>query len=238
MHRSAKRILPGIMLKLGRAPAGPAKAKDVQSRASGVGKRPGPDHNLHGMNAIAVASDRETATKRTEIRHSVRPAMPGRQRFLNACSCLPVDRPPIWLMRQAGRALPEYRKLKERYSFLDLVRTPDLAAEVTLQPIRRFGFDAAIIFSDILVIPETMGVGYRFRESGGVEMDFAIKTAADIEKLSVKDVVQKLSYVTDAIKLVRGALGNKTALLGFAGSPWTLANFMLDGGSAKEHTGA
>jgi uroporphyrinogen decarboxylase len=144
----------------------------------------------------------------------------------------------MWLMRQAGRALPEYRKLKERYSFLELVRTPDLAAEVTLQPIRRFGFDAAIIFSDILVIPEAMGVGYHFRDTGGVAMDFTIKTAADIEKLSTKDIVEKLFYVTDAIKSVRGILANKTALLGFAGSPWTLANFMLDGGSAKEHIGA
>jgi uroporphyrinogen decarboxylase len=190
------------------------------------------------MNAIAAATDSQPATKPAHIQHRVRPAILSRQRFLNACSCLPVDRPPVWLMRQAGRALPEYRKLKERYSFLELVRTPDLAAEVTLQPIRRFGFDAAIIFSDILVIPEAMGVGYHFRDSGGVEMDFAIKTAADIEKLSAKDVVEKLSYVTEAIKSVRGTLGDKTALLGFAGSPWTLANFMLDGGSAKEHTGA
>jgi uroporphyrinogen decarboxylase len=144
----------------------------------------------------------------------------------------------MWLMRQAGRALPEYRQLKERYSFLDLVRTPDLAAEVTLQPIRRFGFDAAIIFSDILVVPEAMGQGYRFRDGGGVAMDFRIQTGADIEKLSVRAVLEKLTYTTEAIKSVRATLGNYTALLGFAGSPWTLANFMLDGGSVKEHTGA
>jgi uroporphyrinogen decarboxylase len=140
-------------------------------------------------------------------------------------------------MRQAGRALPEYRKLKERYTFLQLAQTPELAAEVTLQPIRRFGFDAAIIFSDILVIPEAMGVGYRFRETGGVEMDFKIRTASDIEKLTVSSVVEKLNYVTDAIRIVKHELLNETALLGFAGSPWTLANFMIDGGSAKEHTG-
>jgi uroporphyrinogen decarboxylase len=190
------------------------------------------------MNAIAAATDREISTKPVQIDHRVRHAILSRKRFLNACSCLPVDRPPMWLMRQAGRALPEYRKLKERYSFLELVRTPDLAAEVTLQPIHRFGFDAAIIFSDILVIPEAMGVGYGFRDSGGVEMDSAIKTAADVAKLSTKDIAEKLSYVTDAINLVRGSLGDNTALLGFAGSPWTLANFMLDGGSAKEHTAA
>jgi uroporphyrinogen decarboxylase len=162
----------------------------------------------------------------------------NRERFLGALRCRPVDRPPVWLMRQAGRALPEYRKLKETYTFLELAQTPELAAEVTLQPIRRFGFDAAIIFSDILVVPEALGQPYRFRESGGIEMDFKIRSMADIEKLSVDAVVQKLTYVTDAIRLVKAELAEETALLGFAGSPWTLANFMIDGGSAKEHTGA
>jgi uroporphyrinogen decarboxylase len=102
------------------------------------------------------------------------PALTNRQRFLAAAPAKPVDRPPVWLMRQAGRALPEYRKLKEKYTFLQLVQTPELAAEVTLQPVRRFGFDAAILFSDILVIPEAMGQPYRFRETGGIEMDFKI----------------------------------------------------------------
>src|SRR5687767_5832859 len=161
----------------------------------------------------------------------------NRDRFLGALSCHPVDRPPVWLMRQAGRALPEYRKLKESYTFLELAQTPELAAEVTLQPIRRFGFDAAIIFSDILVVPEAMGLPYRFRETGGIEMDFKIRRWADVERLSVGAVVEKLAYVTEAIRLVKGELGDETALLGFAGSPWTLANFMIDGGSAKEHTG-
>ena len=139
-------------------------------------------------------------------------------------------------MRQAGRVLPEYRALKEKFSFLELAQTPGLAAEVTLQPIRRFDFDAAIIFSDILVVPEAMGQGYHFRETGGVGMDFALRSTADVEKLSPDRVVEKLQYVTEAIRLAKVELGERTALLGFAGSPWTLANFMLDGGSAKEHT--
>ena len=102
----------------------------------------------------------------------------GKQRFLSAVQCVPLDRPPVWLMRQAGRALPEYRKLKEGRTFLELVRTPELAAEVTLQPVRRFGFDAAILFSDILVIPEALGQSYAFRETGGIEMEFAIALRA------------------------------------------------------------
>ena len=100
--------------------------------------------------------------------------MTSRQRFLNAARCQPVDRPPVWLMRQAGRALPEYRQLKETYTFVQLVQNPELAVEVTLQPVRRFGFDAAILFSDILVIPEALGQTYRFRETGGIGMDFAV----------------------------------------------------------------
>src|ERR1044072_2829034 len=119
----------------------------------------------------------------------------ARDRFLRALHCHPVDHTPVWLMRQAGRALPEYRKLKEKYTFLQLAQTPELAAEVTLQPIERFGFDAAIIFSDILVISEAVGVGYRFRETGGVEMNFKIQSSADIEKLSVDSIVERLTYV-------------------------------------------
>jgi uroporphyrinogen decarboxylase len=162
----------------------------------------------------------------------------SRQRFLNASSCQPVDRPPLWLMRQAGRALPEYRQLKEKYSFLELVQSPELAAEVTLQPVRRFGFDAAILFSDILVIPEAMGQPYRFRETGGIGMDFAVRSQADIEKLSAAQVCEKLSYVDKALRILRRDLGDRTALIGFAGSPWTLATFMMEGGSAEKYTHA
>jgi uroporphyrinogen decarboxylase len=162
----------------------------------------------------------------------------GRQRFLNACALQPVDRPPVWLMRQAGRALPEYRKLKEKHSFLELVQTPELAAEVTVQPVRRFGFDAAILFSDILVIPEAMGQPYRFRDTGGIGMDFAVRSQADIEKLSAAQVCDKLAYVEKALGILRKELGDRTALIGFAGSPWTLATFMMEGGSAEKYTRA
>lgn len=161
-----------------------------------------------------------------------------RQRFGNACHCRPNDRPPVWLMRQAGRALPEYRKLKETYTFVELVQNPELAVEVTLQPIRRFGFDAAILFSDILVIPEAMGQTYRFKETGGVQMDFAITSKADIDKLSVAQVCDRLSYVDKALRILRKELGDQTALVGFSGSPWTLATFMMEGASVPKYSRA
>ena len=164
--------------------------------------------------------------------------MPARERFARAARCLPVDRPPMWLMRQAGRALPEYRRLKEKYTFVQLVQNPELAAEVTLQPVRRFGFDAAILFSDILVIPEAMGQTYSFKETGGVIMDFAVRSRADIERLSVEQVCEKLSYVDAALRIVRKELGDQTALLGFTGSPWTLATFMMEGASVPKYSRA
>ena len=135
----------------------------------------------------------------------------SRQRFLDACACQPVDRPPIWMMRQAGRALPEYRELKERHSFVEMVQTPDLATEVTLQPIRRFGFDAAVMFSDILVIPEAMGQGYTFREEGGIQMDFAISSQQDVKRLCAEGVVERLNYVAKAIGQIRKELDGQRA---------------------------
>lgn len=156
-----------------------------------------------------------------------------RERMIAALNYLPVDRPPVWLMRQAGRCLPEYRALRQKHSFRELIRTPELAMEVTLQPVRRFGFDAAILFSDILVIPEAMGQAFRFRDNGGVEMESAVRDLSDIRKLLEVGVSDRLQYVADALKLIKPNLHDRTALLGFAGSPWTLANFMLEGGSAK-----
>src|SRR5436189_4496089 len=141
-------------------------------------------------------------------------------------------------MRQAGRSLPEYRALKQKYSFLQLVQTPELAVEVTLQPIRRYHFDAAILFCDILVVAEGLGQGYQFREPGGIVMDFKLQNAADIERLEVNAVTERLQYVAKALRLIKNALRGQAALIGFAGSPWTLANFMIEGGGIKEYTKA
>src|SRR5262249_38875071 len=141
-------------------------------------------------------------------------------------------------MRQAGRALPEYRALKEKYSFLELVQTPELATEVTLQPIRRFDFDAAILFSDILVIAEGLGQPYEFRDEGGIQMEFLLQSSADVDRLQPEAVTERLDYVGKAIGLIKSALDGKTALLGFAGSPWTLANFMVEGGGVRDYTKA
>jgi len=161
--------------------------------------------------------------------------MTSRERFLSACACTPLDRPPIWVMRQAGRYLPEYRALKQKHSFLEMVRTPELAVEVTLQPLRRFALDAAILFSDILVIPEALGQGYRFREEGGIAMDFRIDNRAQIDALVPPDQVPaRLSYVTDTLRLLKKELAGQKALLGFGGSPWTLATYMVEGGSSDE----
>jgi uroporphyrinogen decarboxylase len=158
-----------------------------------------------------------------------------RQRFINACICQPVDRPPIWMMRQAGRSLPEYLELKQGRKFTDLVQNPQLAAEVTLQPIRRFGYDAAVIFSDILVIPEAMGQPYELQEKGGVKMSFQIESMRDVDRLDPSNVLDKISYTPEAIRLVRRELGDERAIIGFAGSPWTLASFMMEGGSSRDN---
>jgi uroporphyrinogen decarboxylase len=195
------------------------------------------------MSLISIESTDgiELTSEQTALAGAVRQEpsrLTNRQRFLRACQCRAVDRPPVWLMRQAGRALPEYRKLKEKYSFLELVQTPELAAEVTLQPIRRFDFDAAIFFSDILVVAEALGQSYHFRDKGGIEMEFILRSAEDIERLDASAVTERLQYVAKALPLIKSQLGDRTALLGFGGSPWTLANFMMEGGSAKEYTKA
>jgi uroporphyrinogen decarboxylase len=146
----------------------------------------------------------------------------------------PVDRTPVWIMRQAGRYLPEYLKTRaESGSFMDLCQTPDLACEVTLQPLRRFSLDAAIIFSDILTIPDVMGLKLYFVAGEGPKFENPIRSADDIRKLPNPDVNESLGYVMDALSLTRRELGGKVPLIGFSGSPWTLATYMIEGGSSK-----
>jgi uroporphyrinogen decarboxylase len=162
--------------------------------------------------------------------------MTSRERFHAALACDPLERPPLWVMRQAGRYLPEYRALKAKSSFLEMVRTPALAAEVTLQPLRRFpGLDAAILFSDILVIPEALGQGYAFRDTGGIGMDYRLETRAQIDALAPAEAVpERLAYVTDTLALLKEELAGQKMLLGFGGSPWTLATYMVEGGSGDQ----
>lgn len=163
--------------------------------------------------------------------------MNARERFLAACRCEAVDRPPVWIMRQAGRYLPEYRRLREDHSFHDVVETPELAREVTLQPMRRFDLDAAILFCDILVIPEAMGQHYGFPEGGGIEMEFAVRDREALRRLDPTGVADRLSHVGDALELVAEALDGRRALIGFGGAPWTLATYMIEGES-RDHKDA
>jgi uroporphyrinogen decarboxylase len=163
--------------------------------------------------------------------------MTSRERFLAALACQPLDRPPLWVMRQAGRYLPEYRALKAKSSFLEMVRTPELATEVTLQPLKRFpALDAAILFSDILVIPEALGQPYAFRDTGGIQMAYRLESRAQIDALAPASAVpEKLAYVGSALRLLKREVATTGhTLLGFGGSPWTLATYMLEGGSSED----
>ncbi len=156
-------------------------------------------------------------------------------RFLRALLRQPVDRTPVWIMRQAGRYLPEYRATREKAgSFMQLCMNPELACEVTLQPLKRFPLDAAILFSDILTIPDAMGLGLYFAEGEGPHFKHPLRTRADIEKLPVPDPEDRLRYVLDAVRTIRRELDGSVPLIGFSGSPWTLATYMVEGGSSKE----
>ena len=154
--------------------------------------------------------------------------------LLRALLRQPTPRTPVWMMRQAGRYLPEYRATRERAgSFLALCTTPELACEVTLQPLARFRLDAAILFSDILTIPHAMNLGLEFESGEGPRIARPVQTAADIARLGVPDPEGELRYVMDAVRLVRRELGGRVPLIGFAGSPWTVATYMVEGGSSK-----
>lgn len=155
-------------------------------------------------------------------------------RFLRALLRQPVDRTPVWMMRQAGRYLPEYRATRAKAgSFMDLCRNAELACEVTLQPLERFPLDAAILFSDILTIPDAMGLGLRFSTGEGPIFDKPVRSMADAKKLYVPDMGSDLGYVMDAVSTIRKALNGRVPLIGFSGSPWTLATYMVEGGSSK-----
>ena len=156
-------------------------------------------------------------------------------RFLRALAREPVDRTPVWIMRQAGRYLPEYREIRAQAgSFMNLCRNPALACEVTLQPLRRFDLDAAILFSDILTVPDAMGLGLYFEPGEGPRFQTTVRDAAAVDALPVPDVDRELRYVTDAVSLIRRELHGQVPLIGFAGSPWTLATYMVEGGSSKD----
>jgi uroporphyrinogen decarboxylase len=155
--------------------------------------------------------------------------------LLRALRCQPVDRIPLWIMRQAGRYLPEYRAVRAKAGdFMTLCKTPELACEVTLQPLERFDLDAAILFSDILTIPDAMGLGLHFIEGEGPKFHRPIQTLAQIDALKALDIPTDLGYVTDAIRLIKHELADKVPLIGFSGSPWTLACYMIEGGPSKQ----
>ena len=154
--------------------------------------------------------------------------------FLRACHKAPVERTPVWMMRQAGRYLPEYRAIRMKSDFLTMCKTPELAAEVTIQPVDILGVDAAIIFSDILVVPEAMGMPLELQESKGPRFPSPVRSVHEIESLRAPDPEKELRYVMDAIEAAKRGLAGRVPLIGFAGSPWTLAAYMIDGGGSKD----
>jgi uroporphyrinogen decarboxylase len=154
--------------------------------------------------------------------------------FLRALQRQPVDYTPVWMMRQAGRYLPEYRETRAKAgSFMELCRNPELACEVTIQPLDRFPLDAAILFSDILTIPDAMGLGLYFTEGEGPHFEHPVRSAADVERIGVPDPEDELRYVMDAVATIRRELAGRVPLIGFSGSPWTLATYMVEGGGSK-----
>ncbi|MBN1279287.1 MAG: uroporphyrinogen decarboxylase [Chlorobium sp.] len=155
--------------------------------------------------------------------------------FLRALKRQPCSRTPIWVMRQAGRYLPEYRAVREKTDFLTLCKTPELAAEVTIQPVDLMGVDAAIIFSDILVINEAMGMNVEIIETKGIKLSPVIRSQADIDKLIVPDIDEKLGYVMDALRLTKKELDNRVPLIGFSGAAWTLFTYAVEGGGSKNY---
>lgn len=152
----------------------------------------------------------------------------------SALAGFPVPRPPVWMMRQAGRFLPEYRILQERYPFFERIRRPELASQITRLPVDILGVDAAIIFSDILVVPQAMGCNVIMERGSGPHLPTPVRTTDDIDRLDIDGAVDRLHYVADAIRLTINELKEPTPLIGFAGAPWTILCYMIEGGSSKE----
>jgi len=153
--------------------------------------------------------------------------------YLRALRGESVNRPPVWIMRQAGRYLPEFMALRDKYDFFTRCQTPELASEITLQPIKRFPLDAAILFSDILVVPKAMGIDFQIKENFGPYLENPIRTQKCIEKIEIPNVEEKLGYVFDAVTLTLEKLDNKIPLIGFAGSPWTILCYCVEGKGSK-----
>ena len=162
-------------------------------------------------------------------------AMTGRQRLLAAAGGQPVDTTPVWFMRQAGRCLPEYRALRERHPFMEMARTPELAVEATLMPIDRFAVDGAVLFADIMLPLEGMGVDFRMEPKVGPVIDAPIRSRADVERIIVADPDEATGYVMAALRLLRRELGERAAALGFSGAPFTLACYLIEGHGSREY---
>jgi len=157
-------------------------------------------------------------------------------RFLNACRRRPVDATPVWLMRQAGRYMAEYRALREKHTILEMIKTPDLAAEVTMQPLKAFDLDAGIIFADILPVLEPMGLNLEFMQGEGPVIHNPVRCAADVEALKAEPAEEALAFTLDAIRKVQGELAGRIPLIGFSGAPFTLASYAVEGGASRNYT--
>ncbi len=161
--------------------------------------------------------------------------MARNDRFLKACRKEPVDCTPIWMMRQAGRYLKEYRDIRSKYSFIEMCKTPELVVEVTLQPVRRFELDAAIIFADILLPLEYMGIDFEFTKDDGPQIKNPVRTKKEVEKMRKFVIEEHMDYLLTSIKLVRKELNGKIPLIGFSGAPFTLASYIIEGGGSKNY---
>ncbi|MBV8453048.1 MAG: uroporphyrinogen decarboxylase [Deltaproteobacteria bacterium] len=240
MRRQAREIVVGSV--------GPVCSQEL--RAHGIEPDFEPAHPKLGhlikeaaaRSAEILRQKRSQNAEMVEVRQQ-RDATPGEfdasalsaHPLMRACRREPAPYTPIWLMRQAGRYLPQYKQVRDRYQFLEMCRRPDLAAEVTIAAVERLGVDAAIIFADILLPLLPMGVGLRYEAGGGPIIERPLRTEADLQKLRSAPVVESLDFVAAAIKIVRRALSNRTPLIGFAGAPFTLASYLIEGGSSRQY---